>query len=90
MAVSQHLPQPVRSASIWLPRAQVEKCQGFGRKRDMLVAAKLKKAGWPQQSMETEGVISFDADRKIAVIGGGIAGAALAAGLASRGAPAYH
>ena len=66
---------------------QVEKCRGFGRKRDMLIGCKTQKGGLPssKSSANRGRLTSFDADRKIAIIGGGIAGAALAAGLASRG-----
>ena len=66
---------------------QVEKCRGFGRKRDMLIGCKPKKGrlASSKSSANRGHPASFGADRKIAIIGGGIAGAALAAGLALRG-----
>ncbi|MFL2845877.1 MAG: FAD-dependent 5-carboxymethylaminomethyl-2-thiouridine(34) oxidoreductase MnmC, partial [Candidatus Puniceispirillaceae bacterium] len=65
----------------------VEKCRGFGRKRHMLIGFKPLKG---RRALSKSGAHrgqpkSFGADRKIAIIGGGIAGAALAAGLALRG-----
>ncbi len=66
----------------------VEKCRGFGRKRDMLIGCKSLQA--PLSSNKSRGhrgrSASFGVGRKIAIIGGGIAGAALAAGLSLRGA----
>jgi tRNA 5-methylaminomethyl-2-thiouridine biosynthesis bifunctional protein len=65
----------------------VEKRQGFGRKRDMLIGRKLPKSN----GVTRENLVSncnqklSSADQKIVIIGGGIAGTALAAGLASRG-----
>jgi len=66
---------------------QVEKCRGFGRKRDMLIGCKPQKdrLASSKSSANRGHPASFGADRKIAIIGGGIAGAALAAGLALRG-----
>ena len=87
MAVSQHLPQPVRCASIWLTRAfMLKNVRGFGRKRDMLIGCKTQKGTSLNKSAKQKGIKHHSgADRKIAIIGGGIAGAALAAGLALRG-----
>ena len=53
----------------------LEKRPGFGRKRDMLVGHKRAGAVTPQAVVQS---------RKIAIIGGGIAGASVAAGLAAR------
>ena len=66
---------------------QVEKCRGFGRKRDMLIGFKPQKSRLASNKfIENNGHLeSFGADRRVAIIGGGIAGAALAAGLALRG-----
>lgn len=58
----------------------VERAPGFGRKRDMLVARKVAAAGL--QPVVTPG------GSRIAIIGGGIAGSAMAAALAERGQPA--
>ena len=55
----------------------VEKCQGFGRKRDI---EGYKPRRQVDLSSQTNGT-----GQKIAIIGGGIAGAALAAGLTLRG-----
>ena len=65
----------------------VEKCRGFGRKRDMLIGHKPLKDGLASsRSGSNKGhSSSFGTNRKIAIIGGGIAGAALAAGLTLRG-----
>ena len=66
---------------------QVEKCQGFGRKRDMLIGRKPLKGRLASSKLDTDRGHPplFETDRKIAIIGGGIAGASLAAGLALRG-----
>ena len=65
----------------------VKKCRGFGRKRDMLIGYKPSKDR-PTSSKfvaNKRHTLSIGADRTIAIIGGGIAGAATAAGLALRG-----
>ena len=54
----------------------IEKRSGFGRKRDMLVGRKRAGALTPQPVSH---------NRKIGIIGGGIAGASVAAGLVARG-----
>ena len=54
----------------------IEKRPGFGRKRDMLVGRKSTGALTPQPVFH---------NRKIGIIGGGIAGASVAAGLVARG-----
>ena len=58
----------------------VEKCQGFGRKRDMLIGYKPRRGRLDLSKSNANGT-----GQKIAIIGGGIAGAALAAGLTLRG-----
>ena len=55
---------------------ELEKRPGFGRKRDMLVGRKRAGALAPQPAAQ---------NREIAIIGGGIAGASVAAGLVARG-----
>jgi tRNA 5-methylaminomethyl-2-thiouridine biosynthesis bifunctional protein len=55
---------------------ELEKRPGFGRKRDMLVGRKRAGALTPQLAAQ---------NREIAIIGGGIAGASVAAGLMTRG-----
>ena len=54
---------------------QVEKCQGFGRKRDMLIGRKPSKDRIASNKfVANKGhQVSLGADRKIAIIGGGIA-----------------
>ena len=65
----------------------VEKREGFGRKRNMLIGYKTLKGGLPANKSGTKigHTPSFGADRKVGIVGGGIAGAALAAGLTLRG-----
>ncbi len=55
---------------------EVQKRTGFGRKRDMIIGRKAGRAA-------IEPVLSHDL--KIGIIGGGVAGASVAAGLAARG-----
>ena len=55
---------------------ELEKRPGFGRKRDMLIGRKRAGALTPQPVVQ---------NREIAIIGGGIAGASVAAGLVARG-----
>ena len=55
---------------------EIEKRPGFGRKRDMLVGRKRTGAITPPPAAR---------NREIAIIGGGIAGASVAAGLVARG-----
>ncbi len=66
----------------------VKKCRGFGRKRDMLTGFKPLKGPPSSGKSGANGgrPASFGVDQRIAIIGGGIAGAALAAGLSLRGA----
>ena len=65
----------------------VEKSPGFGRKRDMLIGYKPLKGRLDSNKPGARRghPVVFSADRKVVIIGGGIAGAALAAGLALRG-----
>ena len=65
----------------------IEKCRGFGRKRDMLIGHKPTKDRLTSSKFvaNKRHPLKIGADRKIAIIGGGIAGAATAAGLALRG-----
>ena len=65
----------------------IEKCRGFGRKRDMLIGHKPSKDRITSNKFvaNKRHPLSIGADRKIAIIGGGIAGAATAAGLGFAG-----
>ncbi len=65
----------------------IEKCRGFGRKRDMLIGYKPSKDRITSSKFvaNKRHPLSIGNDQKIAIIGGGIAGAATAAGLALRG-----
>ena len=71
----------------------IEKCRGFGRKRDMLIGHKPAKDRLTSSKFvaNKRHPLKIGADRKIAIIGGGIAGASIAAGLAfARGTPTYY
>ena len=77
---------------------EVERRPGFARKREMIVATKVRdagagprtgKVGSQRRANQNAGVLSAGASRQapvVAVVGAGIAGASVAAGLARRGA----